>query len=90
MLLETSGETFPGRMNRWSQSEDNGQLWMCLVMDIEPCVYNLHVHLEFKFYEGRRSCAFSLRVIKYSCLCETRIFSKCGSFSAIPGQSLEN
>ena len=28
MLLEKSGEITPERMERWSQSENNAQLWM--------------------------------------------------------------
>ena len=33
MLLEISGEITPGRMNGWSQSKNNTQLWMGLVME---------------------------------------------------------
>ena len=33
MLLRISGETTPERMKRWSQSKDNTQLWMGLVME---------------------------------------------------------
>ena len=33
MLLEISGETTPERMKRWSQSKNNTQLWMWLVME---------------------------------------------------------
>ena len=32
MLLEESGETIPERMKRWSQSRNNTQLWMGLVI----------------------------------------------------------
>ena len=35
MLLEKSGEITPERMKRQSQSENNAQLWMWLVMEIE-------------------------------------------------------
>ena len=34
MLLDISGEITPERMKEWSQSENNTQLWMLLV--IEP------------------------------------------------------
>ena len=33
MLLEISGETTPERMKRWSQSKNNTQLWMGLVIE---------------------------------------------------------
>ena len=33
MLLEKSGETTLERMKRWSQSKNNTQLWMGLVME---------------------------------------------------------
>ena len=35
MLLEKSGEITPERMKRWSQSENNTQLWMGLVMEVK-------------------------------------------------------
>ena len=35
MLLETSGEITPERMQKWSQSENNTQLWMWLVMEVK-------------------------------------------------------
>ena len=35
MLLEISGEITPQRMKRWSQSENNAQLWMSLVMEVK-------------------------------------------------------
>ena len=35
MLLEESGEITPERMKRWSQSENNAQLWMRLVMEVK-------------------------------------------------------
>ena len=31
MLREISGEITPERINRWGQSKNNTQLWMCLV-----------------------------------------------------------
>ena len=36
MLLENSGEITPERMKRWSQSENNTQLWMWLLMEVKP------------------------------------------------------
>ena len=35
MLLEKSGEITPERMKRQSQSKNNPQLWMCLVMEVK-------------------------------------------------------
>ena len=35
MLLEKSGEIAPERMKRMSQSENNAQLWMSLVMEVK-------------------------------------------------------
>ena len=33
LLLEISGEITPERKKRWSQSKNNTQLWMLLVME---------------------------------------------------------
>ena len=35
MLLEKSGEITPERMKRWSQSKNNIQFWMWLVMEVK-------------------------------------------------------
>jgi len=35
MLLEKSGEITPERMKRQSQSKNNAQLWMGLVMEVK-------------------------------------------------------
>ena len=35
MLLEIRGEITPDRMKRWSQSKNNTQLWMGLVMEVK-------------------------------------------------------
>ena len=35
MVLEISGEITPERMKRWSQSKNNTQLWMGLVMEVK-------------------------------------------------------
>ena len=34
MLLEISGEVTPERMKRWSQSKNNTQQWMELMMEV--------------------------------------------------------
>ena len=34
MLLEISGEITPERMKGWSQSKNNSQLWMGLVIEV--------------------------------------------------------
>ena len=39
MLLEISGEITPERMKRRSQSKNNTQLWMCLVMEVTVQCY---------------------------------------------------
>ena len=33
MLMEISGEIIPERMKKWSQSKNNTQLWMGLVIE---------------------------------------------------------
>ena len=35
MLLEKSGEIAPGGTKRLSQSKNNSQLWMCLVVKVK-------------------------------------------------------
>ena len=35
MLLEISGEITPEKMKRWSQSKNNTQVWMWLVMEVK-------------------------------------------------------
>ena len=35
MLLEKSGEITPERIKSWSQSENNTQLWMQLVIEVK-------------------------------------------------------
>ena len=35
MLLEKSGEITPERRKRWSQSENNAQLWMWLMIEVK-------------------------------------------------------
>ena len=35
MILEISGEITLERMKRWSKTENNTQLWMCLVMEVK-------------------------------------------------------
>ena len=38
MLLDKSGETAPERLKRLSQSRNNTQLWMCLLMKVKSNV----------------------------------------------------
>ena len=38
MLLEKTGEVTPERMKRLSQSRNNAQLWMCLMVKIKSDV----------------------------------------------------
>ena len=40
MLLEKSGEIAPERMKRLSQSKNNAQLWMWLVMEVKSNAVN--------------------------------------------------
>ena len=40
MLLEKSGEIAPGRMKRLSQSRNNAQLFMCLVVKVKSNAVN--------------------------------------------------
>ena len=49
MLLEKTGEITPERMKRQSQSENNSQLWMWLVMEVKSNAVRriLHKNLEF-------------------------------------------
>ena len=49
MLLEKSGEIAPEEMKRLSQSRNNAQLWICLVVKVKSkAVKNkLHSNLEF-------------------------------------------
>jgi len=35
MFLEKSGEITPERMNRQSQSKNNAQMWMWMVMEVK-------------------------------------------------------
>ena len=35
MIPEVNGEVTPDKMKRWSQSKNNTQLWMWLVMEIK-------------------------------------------------------
>ena len=47
MLLEISGEITPERMKGWSQSKNNTQLWMYLVVKVKnDAITILHRNLE--------------------------------------------
>ena len=43
ILLEISGEITPERMKRWSQSKNNTQLWMWLVMEARSDVVQINI-----------------------------------------------
>ena len=51
MLLEKNGEITPERMKRWSQSENNIQLRMQLVMEVKSDAVKYNIA-----YEPRRPC----------------------------------
>ena len=42
-LLEKSGEITPERMKRWSQSKNNTQLWMWLVMEVKSDAIKMQI-----------------------------------------------
>ena len=44
MLLENSGEITPGTMKRQSQSKNNAQLWMWLVMEVKSDAIKSKLH----------------------------------------------
>ena len=46
MLLEISGEITPERMKRWSQSRNNTQLWMGLVIEARSDAVNNNIAQE--------------------------------------------
>ena len=56
MLLETSGEIAPGGMKRLSQSRNNVQLWICLVVKVKSNTVRtiLHRNLECQVHESRQ------------------------------------
>ena len=56
MLLEISGETTPERVKRQSQSKNNTQLWMWLVMEVKSDAVRaiLHRNLECQVHESRQ------------------------------------
>ena len=43
MLLEKSGEIAPERIKRLSQSENNAQLWLLLVMEVKSDSVNNNI-----------------------------------------------
>ena len=49
MLLEISGEVTPERMKGWTQSKNNTQLWMGLVMEVKS--YAVYCPIE-QYYIG--------------------------------------
>ena len=56
MLLEISGELTPERMKGWSQSKNDTQLWMGLVMEVKSDAEknNMHRNLEYQVHESRQ------------------------------------
>ena len=56
MLLEISGEITPERMKGWSQSKNNTQLWMWLVIEAmsDAVIAILHRNLECQVHESRQ------------------------------------
>ena len=58
MLLEISGEITPERMKGWSQSKNNNQLWMWLVIEARS---NAVKSLGFKVIHAERIFFFSFR-----------------------------
>ena len=46
MLLEISGEITPERMKGWSQSKNNTQLWMLLVIEARSDAVKNNIALE--------------------------------------------
>ena len=56
MLLEISGEITPERMKGWSQSKNNTQLWMGLVIEARSDAVRaiLHRNLECQVHESRQ------------------------------------
>ena len=56
LLLEISGEITPERMKGWSQSKNNTQLWMGLVIEARSDAKRaiLHRNLECWVHESRQ------------------------------------
>ena len=46
MLIDKSGEITPERMKRQSQSKNNAQLWMWLVMEVKSDAVKNNIALE--------------------------------------------
>ena len=44
MLLEFRGKLTPEKMKRWSQSKNNTQLWMSLVMEVKSDAVRAILH----------------------------------------------
>ena len=57
MLLEISGEVTPERMKGWSQSKNNTQMWMGLVIEARSNAVKCNVYipnLECYVHESRQ------------------------------------
>ena len=46
MLLKKRGEMIPDRIKRQSQSKNNTQLWMCLVVEVKSDAVKSHIAQE--------------------------------------------
>ena len=55
MRMEISGEITPERMKGWSQSKNNTQLWMCLVIEArsDSVKSNIAWNLECQVHESK-------------------------------------
>ena len=69
MLLEISGEITPERMKGWSQSKNNTQLWMWLVIEAKSDAVRaiLHRNLECQVHESRQIGSGQTRDGKSEC-----------------------
>ena len=69
MLLEVSGEITPERMKGWSQSKNNTQLWMGLVIEARSNAVRaiLHRKLECQVHESRQIGSGQTRDGKAEC-----------------------
>ena len=68
MLLEISGEITPERMKIWSQSKNNTQLWMWLVIETRfDAVKSNHLHIWGYWYFSWKSWQFKGLALKNWC-----------------------
>ena len=69
MLLEVSGEITPERMKGWSQSKNNTQPWMGLVIEArsDAVKSNIHRNLECQVHKSRQIGSGQTRDGKSEC-----------------------